>query len=598
MPAEIHCPRCNAVFAASPSTNIGARVPCPRCDASFTVLHLHEVQAAPNQNGAALESPLPRPVRLSAQRAPSVSWRPVPSLALDLFDCALLLTLLGVLCSLDNRLAVVGTLLRLNLAIAVLLELLYAVARWALGRSWRPFLLSHNTRGIYRAPWIYSLFLLVQLLFVVLTLGEGNELLKGMLLLGGVTLTTACRFAFSLADLDNLPRFLGVAVGVLLVGLVIDWLIGRHIAAYTDHRYFRADLTLCFLAVVVVAQVFYATFRIQDPRKFRVAITVVAVMGVMSTASFGLARSTVGFRRENDAGLRDKKTKRPGLGEIPNREPVATVPALELDGLRRLPRDTVAIAAVRPAELLTQEDGRSQLTQPIQIGPLSIPVHQLEQWTGLKAEEIDHIVFGVRGNTGDLIPRFATIVRTRVAYDAEAVRDKFKKIELHPGARKQGVYRFQLESRPPFNEGMLRCVDDHTLLIDWQQRDVGWITSDPHNDVSHLAKELRAIVKERMSPHGSIWVAGHSEDWAKTFAVVNWIKLDKPEAQLLESVQTFLVWTPNEPRNTWMASVHCRDAEKAEETRKYLEKRLKSDDRKVTTLAEGDWVMIQVQLAK
>ncbi len=324
-----------------------------------------------------------------------------------------------------------------------------------------------------------------------------------------------------------------------------------------------------------------ARASLSAPRRWSnraIAGVVLLVMGGMAATGLTFALLTVDQRRANDRGITGKNTRRPPLVVDPEtRPPIAVIPPLQLEGLRYLPADTSILAGVRVTEVLDSGPGREALTRPLQIGPLSLPIQSMQSWTGLRPEQIDHVLFAIRGGKSRWMPQFLLVVRTREPLDFNAVRKQLVNVERWPGSKKE-IYRFRLDNgRPPFTEGLLSHPDDRTLLLDWQQEDLRTLEANPFPKASHLSAALREVMETRMKPAGPIWLAGHAENWKEALPALQFLKLDKPEHQLIAALRTFAVWIQLEGKPTWFAALRGADARATKEFRVYLTDRLGLD---------------------
>ncbi len=174
---------------------------------------------------------------------------------------------------------------------------------------------------------------------------------------------------------------------------------------------------------------------------------------------------------------------RPPL-EPPRPKVTPTAPA-DLAALGFLPDDTDLIAAVHMAEVLDDPTGRD-LLQRIGLGaPGGV---DLEKWTGLRLDDIDHAALGLRLD-GDLFTRFTLVVRARLPIDQQHVRDVLK-TTARQDIDGRPVYPFVLETGLPVlaKVGASAWFADETTLVIAKSFDR--IPLTPKTGIDHLRPEL------------------------------------------------------------------------------------------------------------
>ena len=211
----------------------------------------------------------------------------------------------------------------------------------------------------------------------------------------------------------------------------------------------------------------------------------------------------------------------------------------ELVGLGFLPVDTNAIVAIHVAEVLQQPAGQ-QLLDWLQEN--NVRTRILEQWTGIKLEEMDHAVLGLA--PGELFsPRLMLVVRTLRPYDPDEVQGAIK-ARRWPERRIPPLYRFPLDERLP--EAYLRFVDDRTLVVTFQAKDADRVPATPRNGIAHLQKTHQLL--QEINPTAQAWTVGRVSDWDMVVAVMATLKLHRTNAlTVLQGVRT------------WAGGVSCND---------------------------------------
>jgi hypothetical protein len=295
-----------------------------------------------------------------------------------------------------------------------------------------------------------------------------------------------------------------------------------------------------------------------------IALTVLGVMFLMAAAGLVLALATVGFRRANDY---PKTNPDDALARI------KIIAPANLGGLGYLPPDTSLVVGVHVAEAL-QDPAGSEFLKRFRPGDF-LPGNQadlgeagfgnLEKWTGLSLEELDHLVLGLNVENR-AIPRLTLVVQTRRSYDAEKVRAALK---ASRGAErgKRILYKFQPEKLPL--EPVVWFAGERTLVVGLSAEDIQAVPADPQPGSEHLSPALREILR-RMGPAAPVWLAGHSEDWDKT-TVKLLLDGQKPaDRQVLARVRTFAAWLQFGEGLRLNAAFDCADAASAEALEQYL----------------------------
>jgi hypothetical protein len=214
--------------------------------------------------------------------------------------------------------------------------------------------------------------------------------------------------------LRSTPAHAAVQVGVLSVALLVASLALRALfpESTTTQKAFPFMFLLGGLGLAVSVWLVY--FREQRSNG-ATALFVLANMALIALLILPYALLTRDFRRANDVprGARSVPPVPPEWLEPP---PGGFAPA-ELPALRYLPGDGNLIVGVHVADLQRDPAGKEFLEGP-SWGPVEAALAQVERWTGLKKEGIDHVVLGV--GTDRLLPRVTVVVRTRAAYQPQS----------------------------------------------------------------------------------------------------------------------------------------------------------------------------------
>src|SRR5262249_34855634 len=202
-----------------------------------------------------------------------------------------------------------------------------------------------------------------------------------------------------------------------------------------------------------------------------------------------------------------------------------------LAGLGWLPADSNVVAGVHVAEALQEPEGKKLLDQ-LRAGPAGLALYRVEQWTGLKAEALGHLVVGL--HLTNSLPQITLVVRTRRPYAAAAVARAVQPIRPTPFAGGT-LYRIPVDK---LGEGWLWCAAERVLVFRFsfpstKLEDMDAVPRSPAAGAAALAAPLREALRERIEKGSLAWVAGHLED---PDALGTWLIL----SGLPEETQTLL----------------------------------------------------------
>jgi hypothetical protein len=306
-----------------------------------------------------------------------------------------------------------------------------------------------------------------------------------------------------------------------------------------------------------------APTRVEKPVRANRLVAAV-VLGVMAlTAGTGLTYAilTVQTRRDHDKAL-PRKSRRPWQTERADPPAEQAAAPTDLAGLGYLPASTGVVAAVHVEELLASPAGQEVRSRAIKIGNGDFQLDNVKDWVGLAVEDIEHVVLGVvvrDGDEAELTPPTQLVVRTRKPYDARRVQVALKASRARDDRSADGVKRTLYAASVRGVPATLWLADERTLIVGlFGQFDL--VPGKPHEGLSQVRGELRQAVQTRVPAGTPAWVAGHSDDWKKTWlpALAAGAK-EVPLAARLGEVKTFAVWlTPSRPAKL-MGAFRCAD---------------------------------------
>lgn len=271
---------------------------------------------------------------------------------------------------------------------------------------------------------------------------------------------------------------------------------------------------------------------------------------------------------------------------VPEDAPVAQpLRPAQMEVLKFVPGDSNIIAGIHVAEALNQPLSRQYL-QDFRIGPLELGAERLEQWTGLRLDDMEQLTLALKLE-GLLVPRFTLVVRTKLPYQAEAILKKLAAVRIPERVRKDS-YRFQLgnSSLKP----VLWCPPEgQYLVIALSPGDLD-ASFDKSTGVENLIQPLRTLLNERMSAPSPVWLAAHSEHWEQTLLAAWLAQVPEQNRSILATMQTLGIWLEFGQDVTLNAAARCATRQAADDLAGLLMRWAKSHLLAARALADGVWV--------
>ena len=342
------------------------------------------------------------------------------------------------------------------------------------------------------------------------------------------------------------------------------------------------------IVVQILEPLLEAAFRGRTHRQ--VLAAVLGVMGLMAAVGLAFALHTTADRRANDTRMPPPPRKSPLTQPV---EPAPETPAVSpaaLEALHWLPPGVTVVAGVQVAEMRRTDAGRELLQRPFRVGGVEADPARLEGWTGLKMDEIDHIVLGARAED-DVPPPAVLVVRTVRPYNADAVKAALQAERLPDGG---GKALYKVRPRGANLRPVLWLADDRTLAFALLANHLQDIPDRPAAGLERLAPETRDLLENRLESAGPVWAVGHSADWRRTGAALLLGGLPEKDAEFLGRVRDFAVQIQAERPPKLLASLRCDgdDAAQALEARLTAAKPNGPDWK---TARDGPWVLLQAR---
>ncbi len=260
-------------------------------------------------------------------------------------------------------------------------------------------------------------------------------------------------------------------------------------------------------------------------------------------------------------------------------EPVRAVAPAGLAGLAYLPANTNVVGAIHVAEALQEPAGREFLNQ-FRLADGDLSLAQVEQWTGSKVEEIDHVVMGLPiGDELQIPPPLLLVVQTRRPYSEASIQAHLQTTrQLKQG--KKMLYRlpkirlYRLTFDP-----VLWCAAPNTLVVGLTAEALDEVPLTPAGGVERLPTAVQNLLKQ-MGSGTQAWTAGELALWQRIdfllatlrTAKAVWKLPDFPEEPItaLAKVKMFGLWLRLEPGVTLNGRLTCIDDNGAAALEKYL----------------------------
>jgi hypothetical protein len=358
-----------------------------------------------------------------------------------------------------------------------------------------------------------------------------------------------------------LIQLAALSVLVLLLSAALKWAMPEN---NTTQRAFPFMLLVSLGGLVASLWMWFLRQRRSNGMVAAFVLTNMAAVAVM-ILPFALA--TTAFRRGNDpkAPAPDRETPPPVLTSH-------SVAPAALAGLGYLPDSCNVVAAIHVAELMEQPIGQKLLAPP-KAGMDAERPWLLEQGlarvlklTGLKAEEIDHLVFGTKGEAG--LSTIAFVVRTRKTYDPAALaRAQLPVVPVNYHDKDLFQFRVELGTQGPFplgGQGLLWCADPQTMILLFNfalaERDKELLTDRPRGGTQTPPRPLRPFLAQRLSQGTPIWWAAAELERPEMFAgLLPVAAKDAQLARVLQKTHSLTVGLRLQQDAALLGNIECPD---------------------------------------
>ena len=298
----------------------------------------------------------------------------------------------------------------------------------------------------------------------------------------------------------------------------------------------------------------------------KVALLVVGVMLLMGGVGLAYALWTEQTRRSHDTGLppelmarRHKRTLGQAVVETTptpsSSEDNSSRAPERLAALRYLPRGTRMLLAADVVEWQRWRSEKPWLKRPLHIAGHEVPPNDLQAWTGLTSDAIDHLVIGATlpasGKETGRLPAVYLVVRARktlaLSQVLEALHSSIDKGSLRS---QKTIYPATLPS--PIGPVSLWFADGRTLVFNlFGDDELKKVPFTPQSGLDHLDSDVRSALVDRLRGPSPLWAIAHmeaaprpeeidklpglrlpgglGEQWKKLDTVAVWLQGDRPE---------------------------------------------------------------------
>lgn len=302
-------------------------------------------------------------------------------------------------------------------------------------------------------------------------------------------------------------------------------------------------------------QVATETYRFQWANR-AVASTIVSIMLVMAAIGLAFAWHTIDKRRQRD---------HPDSAAPAGLERVVSVRPDRLAALAYMPPKVSVLAGIHVAELMGQDSSRELLSE-FRANPGSM-IADLEQRTGVKLENIDHIVVGL-GAEASIFPPVICVVRTRDPYGARGLRESLK-ARASEEPRGRTMYHFQVGDFLWY----LWCPDDRTIVTSLRSKDMPTEPFAPaagESYAAHFEPTVRKCLQDDMTEGTQAWIVGSTETLDATFSAMPFLQIPSELRKSLKDVQAFAGWMQLDGKAAWHVTIDCAGLEATDSLSGYL----------------------------
>ena len=277
-------------------------------------------------------------------------------------------------------------------------------------------------------------------------------------------------------------------------------------------------------------------------------------------------------------------------------EPPRHLAPAEFTGLGYLPDGTDAVVALNLTDLAEQRKGEGTADVRSALRRLGVPESAFgwfERTTGLRLEEIDQIVVGLRFDQRVLPPQVTLVIHARKPFDAETLLARMKARTFDKGGKT--LHSVRLEGQPL--PAVLWLPSDRVLIAGIAGEDFDAVPNEPRKGIAHLSEPLRDLIGKL--PHDApVWGVAHSDRWAeiaKPYLLLAKTKDDSALVGTLEELRSLAFGVSVGPKPTLSAWVRVNTEDTAKRWRSWLAGRLAGTEPAAQVGGGEGWVYVRAQ---
>jgi hypothetical protein len=168
---------------------------------------------------------------------------------------------------------------------------------------------------------------------------------------------------------------------------------------------------------------------------------------------------------------------------------------------------------------------------------------QIQNWMGLRLEDIDYMVAGVKLDN-NLIPRLILIVESIRPFEISKVRDQLK------------------ASKWPDSDAV-EFPSNHTLVMALNKKDLQLIPKEGFPRADQFITSVQNALRERIGSGSHVWVVGSIEDWERTVAATFLAAWPKENREVVKKIQTFVISINFDKPPVVQMAIQCGDEKAA-----------------------------------
>jgi hypothetical protein len=200
-------------------------------------------------------------------------------------------------------------------------------------------------------------------------------------------------------------------------------------------------------------------------------------------------------------------------------EPARAVAPLEMPGLAYLPDGTDSVIAIQLQALLASLPSSDAQDVNGALARLGVPtgvLETIERIVGLKMDEIDELVLGLKLKEGEIASQPVLVVQTRVSYSIEDLAHRRKATLEHKGER---TY-YRTPETQSFDRVFWWAPNDHILVVALRTEHLDAVPDGGRVGLAHLSSRLVEHATSLLPADTTCWAVLDSEKWETMAGVV------------------------------------------------------------------------------